>query len=166
MKIYLAGSVPKGDENAKTYYNWRTEWAKELATILPDARIIEPYDRNINEEDFLLVVGADSRHIKYADLIIVNATEKLGAGTAIELAVAKYFTKPVITILPKDSHHRRSNVVFHGKLVKDWIHPFIFTFSDYVLENIQQIDGIKDKLNTNIKDITIIDNAITYAESH
>ena len=131
-----------------------------------DAQIIDPYDPDLDEGDFLQVVGQDFGYIKRASLIVVNAEEKIGAGTAMEMVTAKYFKKPVITVIPKDTHHRRSNVVFHGKLVDDWIHPFIWHFSDIVVESVDEIEDIKKKLeSTEIKGISIIDEAIEYASS-
>lgn len=86
----------------------------------------------------------------------------------MEMVAAKYFKKPVITVLPKDTHHRRSNLVFHGKLVEDWIHPFIWSFSDFIVESIEEVEEIKDKdklSKAEIKDISVIDQAIDYAAS-
>lgn len=160
MKIYLAGSVPKGDTEAKTFTNWRLEYEQVLKKLLPDVEVIDPYSADADESDFLLVVGSDSSHLKSADLIIVNSQEKMGAGTAMELVIAKYLKKIVVTILPKDSHHRRSNVTFHGKLIEDWIHPFIFAFSDHVLEDINEIGSLE--ITRKPKDITVVDEAITH----
>jgi hypothetical protein len=163
MKIYLAGKVPKGDEEAKTFHNWRDDYKNILQRIFPDANCIEPYHLDLDESDLLLVVGSDCKHIKDSSLVVINAEEKLGVGTATELVIAKHYQKPVIAVLPKDSHHRRSNVVFHGKLVKDWIHPFIFVFSDFIVESVNEVDNIKDKvLNTEIKSISIIDESVNY----
>ncbi len=165
MKIYLAGGVPKGDEKAKTFDDWRNGYKKSLQKFL-DGDFIEPYHKNLDEGDFLMVVGQDCKHIKESTIVIVNAEEKLGVGTAQELVIAKYFKKPVISVLPKDTHHRRTNIVFHGKLVEDWIHPFIFTFSDFIVENVDEIEKIKDKIfSSKIKDISMIDEAIKHFES-
>jgi hypothetical protein len=83
----------------------------------------------------------------------------------MELPVAKYFSVPIITVLPKDSHHRRSNVVFRGTLVEDWIHPFVYAFSDKIVENIDEVDGkMIQSLKVHPKDLTIIDEAIARAE--
>ncbi len=57
----------------------------------------------------------------------------------MELILAKHYGKPVVTILPKDSHHRRSNLTFNNRVVKDWIHPFIDLFSDVVIERIDEV---------------------------
>ena len=165
MKIYLAGSVPKGDEEAKTFDDWRSRYKQSLQKFF-DADFIEPYHRDLDEGDLLAVVGQDCRHIKGSSMVIVNAEEKLGVGTAQELVIAKYFKKPVISVLPKDTHHRRSKVVFHGRLVEDWIHPFIFAFSDFIVESVDKIETIKDKIcSSKIKDISVIDEAVRYIDS-
>ncbi len=160
MKIYLAGSVPKGDEEEKTFDNWRHRYRAILEQIF-DAEYIDPYDRDLDEKDFLLVLGKDCAEIQDSSLIVVNAEQKLGAGTAQELVIAKYFKKPVVTVLPKDTPHRRTNLLFRGQRIDDWIHPFIFSFSDFIIEDITEIHSIKDKLsnNENVKSIMIIDVA-------
>ncbi len=164
MKIYLAGSVPKGSEEEKTFANWRQDYKNILEKFL-DADFIFPMSGDMNEGDFLLIVGKDSRSIRESDLVIVNASEKMGAGTSMELVIAKHFKKPVVTVMPKNSHHRRSNMTFQGKyFVEDWMHPFIHTFSDFVVETPEEIEAIKDKLFTNTKDISIIDKAIEHRE--
>jgi hypothetical protein len=162
--IFLSGKIPKGDIAAVTFTNWRERYEKILKKHF-DCKIIEPYHKDLEEGDFKLVVGSDSKHIKECDLLVVNAEEKIGAGTAQELVIAKYFKIPVISVLPKDSHHRRSNVTFHGKLVKDWIHPFIFIFSDFIIESIEEIKTIEQKIfSSKIKDMSTIDETIRYFE--
>jgi len=164
--IYLAGSVPKGNEEAK-FDNWRIEY-KEVLKKHFQAEFIDPYDHHsyVDENDSLLVFGIDSNHIKTSDFIVVNAESKLGAGTSMEMVVAKYFKKPVVTVLPKDTYHRRSNLIFGPNHVKDWVHPFIHSFSDFIIENIVEIEKIKDKIfSSKIKTISVIDDAIKYFES-
>jgi len=165
MKIYLAGDVPKGKEEEEKFVDWRTKYMDVLNKSL-DADYIDPYDRSLDESNFLAVFGTDCSHIKSCSLVIINAENKLGVGTAQEMVIAKYFKKPVITVLPKNSYHRRSNIVINGKKIKDWIHPFIFSFSDFIIQNIFEIEKIKEKLqNSKIKDISIIDESIKYINS-
>ena len=166
MIIYLAGSVPKGAEEEKTFVNWRLRYKDVLENFF-DAQFIFPGAGDMDESDFLLIVGKDSKSIKQSDLVIVNAEERLGVGTSHEMLIAKYFSKPVVTVLPKNSYHRRNNVLFQGKyLVKDWMHPFIHTFSDFVVEEVKEIEKIKHKIfQTPTKDLTIIDKAIRHRES-
>ncbi|MEK7618150.1 MAG: hypothetical protein AAB410_03310 [Patescibacteria group bacterium] len=163
MKIYLAGNVPKGADEERDFRNWRLAY-KEILEKIFDAEFLLPNAGDIDENDFLLIVGKDSSSIKSSDLVIVNAEEKLGAGTAMEMVIAKYFKKPVITVMPKNSHHRRTNVLFQGKyLVEDWMHPFIHTFSDFIVDSVDDIGNIKSELSgAAIKDISIIDKAIAH----
>jgi len=108
-------------------------------------------------------VGSDANYIKNCDLLVVNSEHKLEAGTSMELVIAKYFKKPVIVVLPKGTHHRKSNVTFHQKMIRDWIHPFIFTFSDFIIEDIKEFENIAKKIfEKEPKGISIVDNAIEH----
>jgi hypothetical protein len=163
LKICLLGSIPKGDDVRKNWKDWKLEYKEKLSQI-KDIKFIDG-DAWRDETKPLELVGHDSYMIKNADIIIVNSEKKLGAGTAQEMLIAKYFSKPVISIVPKDTHHRKSNIVFDGTKIQDWIHPFILTFSDLIVENIQEsVEWIKE-FNRNpeskeINDIKIIDKAI------
>jgi nucleoside 2-deoxyribosyltransferase len=163
MKIYLAGSLPKGGEEEKVFKNWRIEY-KDILDKFLQADFIFPMTGAVDESDFLLIVGKDSKSIKDSDLVIVNAEERLGAGTSMELVIAKHFKKPVVTVMPKNSYHRRANMTFLGKyFVEDWVHPFVHTFSDFIVENVNEIEKIKDQIfAAQPKDISIIDQAIEY----
>ena len=80
--------------------------------------------------------------------------------------IAKYFRKPVIVVLPKDSFHRRSDICIHNQKIKDWIHPFIYGFADFIIESIDEIKHIKDRISSaKVKDITEIDKGIKHLDS-
>ncbi len=165
MTIYLAGSIPKGDEEEKDFDDWRVQYRAALEQCFV-ADFITPRAGEVDETDVVLVVGKDSASIKRSDLVIVYAEERLGAGTAMELVIAKYLKKPVVTILPRDTHHRKSSVHFDGVFVEDWIHPFIATFSDLVLENIADVASNANRIRAIVpKDITIIDEGIGRREA-
>lgn len=164
MIIYLAGSVPKGDKEQEAFHDWRKRYREVLNTYFL-AEYIDPYDRNLDEADSLLVVGKDCTDIINSALVIVNAEDKLGAGTAQEMVIAKYLKKPIVTVLPKNSPHRRSNILFRGQMIEEWFHPFVFSFSDFVIEHIGEIQAVKDILldpSFAAKDISLIDEAIRY----
>jgi nucleoside 2-deoxyribosyltransferase len=164
MKIYLAGSVPKGEAELKNFVDWRIKYQQTLKNIF-DAEYVDPFNRILDESDYQAIVGNDCRHIKNCDLIIINAENQIGAGTAQEMIIAKYFTKPVISVIPKNSYHRRANLTIHNQLIADWIHPFIFTFSDFIIESIEGIVTLKDKVfSAKIKNINIIDEAVKYRD--
>lgn len=163
FKIVLLGSVPKGDKERESWPDWKSEY-KQAFSIIPDTEFADG-DEWRRENLPFETVGHDSFIIKSADAVVVNAQVKLGAGTAQEMVIAKYFSRPLVAVLPKDTHHRRSNVVFEGENIKDWIHPFILNFSDVVCQNLEEAaEWLKDyqanPAGKSIKDITIIDQAI------
>src|SRR3989344_193717 len=100
LKICLLGSIPKGDEIRKSWRDWKINYKNSLSKI--DGIEFVDGDAWKEEEKSFLVFGHDSYLIKSSDIIIVNAEAKLGAGTSQEMIIAKYFSKPVITVLPKD----------------------------------------------------------------
>jgi len=165
MIIYLAGYIPKGDEEAKTFDNWRARYQQVLEQAF-DATFIDPEAEHPDEGDAMSVVGSDSKHIQSSDLVVVYAEEQLGVGTSQEMVIAKYFKKPVITVLPKDTFHRRSNIMFNGTAIDDWVHPFIRVFSDFVVESVNDILALRDNITSvAVKDISIIDEAIARNKS-
>ncbi len=163
LKVCLLGPIPKGDERRKSWKDWKITYQESLSKI-GEVEFVDG-DAWKEEEKSFLVFGHDSYLIKSSDIIIVNAEAKLGAGAAQEMVIAKYFSKPVITVLPKDTHHRRSNVVFNSTNIPDWIHPFILAMSDTVVESIdearQWVHEYKENPKSKIiKDISVIDQAI------
>ena len=164
IKICLLGSLPKGDNVRKDWVDWKLAYKEKLSHI--PYLVFSDGDAWKDESKPLELVGHDSYQIKMADIIIVNCESKLGAWTAQEMIIAKYYAKPVISILPKDTHHRKSNIVFDGTLIKDRIHPFILTLSDLLVEDIDgcigRIQGfMENPTEQKIKDISIIDQAIS-----
>lgn len=143
FKIYLAGSIPKGDKERDSFYDWKADFRSKISKAIPDVVFLDP-DLIRDTVGPELVVGHDLWLIDRADLIIVNIPEKVGAGTAQEMVIAKSFEKPVVTVLPQNSHHRRSNIVFDGETIEDWIHPFLYVSSDVIAETIDDaMDWIK-----------------------
>jgi hypothetical protein len=164
MKIMLLGSLPKGDEARESFVDWKKEYTEKITSTIPGAKIIHG-DKISDSVGPELVVGHDLWLLKEADILIVNAKSKVGAGTAQEMVLAKYFKKPVVSVIPRDSHHRRSNVAFDGENVEDWIHPFLFVSSDLIVETIDEaIPWIssynKKPSKTKVKDISVFDKKV------
>ncbi len=90
----------------------------------------------------------------------------MGVGTSQEILIAKYFSKPIISVIPKNSPHRRSDIVFDNTHIGDWIHPFLFTFSDLIIEDVSECiawiqDYTQNPKSKTIKNIAVIDDVIT-----
>jgi len=136
-KIYLAGKVPKGAEIGTTK-DWRQQYIEKLSRAgLFD--FLSPENPSLDESQPLLVFGHDCFLVKECDILVVDASAKLGVGSAQEMVIAKYFGKYVYTVLPKDTHHRRSNLQMYDFVVEDWIHPFVFAFSDCIFESVDEL---------------------------
>jgi hypothetical protein len=163
MKIYLAGKIAKGDEIGKAP-DWRSEYTAVFGRIA-DAEIISPEDDSLDESQPIIVFGHDCSLIQQADVLVINASTKLGVGTAQEMLIAKYFNKPVVVVLPKNTHHRRSDLTISAGAVKDWIHPFVFSTSDAIVESVEEAANwlaqyIEFPKRHDIKNISVIDEAI------
>ena len=169
LKICLLGSIPKGDDERKGWTDWKTKY-KTVLSQLDDVEFVDGDDWK-DETKPLLLFGHDANLVKTSDIIIVNAESKIGAGTAQEMVIAKYYSRPVITILPKNTHHRRSNIMFDGTLVNDWVHPFLLNMSDLIAETIEDASGWimeyrADPKSKKIKNISIVDEAIAAYLEH
>lgn len=136
-KIYLAGKVAKGEEIGRAK-DWRSEYIKRISQN-GSFEFLSPENPSLDESQPLLVFGHDCYLVRECDILIVDASAKLGVGTAQEMVIAKYFGKYVYTVLPKDTHHRRSNLRMHEFIVEDWVHPFIFAFSDRIFGDINSL---------------------------
>lgn len=166
LKIALLGSLPKGDNARKDFIDWKIQYVEKITKAIPEALFLHG-DLISDSKGSEIVVGHDLWLIKRADIVVVNAPAKIGAGTAQELIMAKKFKKPVITLIPKNTHHRKSNITFHGITIKDWIHPFIDITSDAVVEDVEGvIRWIKSykRKPKKIKDISILDKSISRFE--
>lgn len=169
MKIALLGSIPKGDDVRSGWVDWKTAYIDVLSSEIPAATFIDG-DAISDNAGSEMVVGHDLSLIKAADICVVDAQDKIGAGTAQEMVVAKYFQKPVVIVIPPDSHHRKSDITFHGVTMPEWIHPFLVVSSDYVASSIEDAAvWIRNYSATpqdyKIKDMSVYETAIEHFES-
>jgi len=139
VKVYLAGNVPKSEAEENNYVDWRAMYAKVIRKKF-DAHCIDPRAYARDESDFKAIFELDCKHIKGCDMVVVNAESRLGPGTSMEMAIAKHYGKAVVTVLPKNSVHRKNNVRISGQLVDDWIHPFVYATSDLIVERVENVE--------------------------
>lgn len=170
MKIALLGSIPKGDDIRTGWTDWKDEYRQVVQKVLPNVHFVDgdAISDNAGPE---MVVGHDLAMIKQADICVVDARSKIGAGTAQEIVFAKHLKKPVVIVIPKGTHHRKTNITFHSVTIKDWIHPFLYVSSDYVAESPADAarwiaDFIVNDGTIQIKDFSAFEQAIEhYKES-
>lgn len=168
VKIMLLGSIPKGDHVRKNWTDWKNDYIKKIKQAIPSAVILNG-DLISDNKGPELVVGHDLWLVKHADISIADARSKVGAGTAQEVFFAKLHKKPVISIIPKESHNRKSNIVFHGVTMDEWIHPFLLVSSDYIADTIEDaiawINNHYVKKKIAVKSIFVFEDMIKKFES-
>lgn len=134
MKVVLLGSIPKGDDIRKGWSDWKIPYMDAIRRVLPGAGFVHG-DTISDSAGPEMVVGHDLAQIKRADICVVDAREKLGAGTAQEIVIAKYLEKPVVTIIPRDTHHHKTDVTFHGVTLKKTGFIYFFMYRVTTLLN-------------------------------
>jgi len=159
MKVVLLGSLPKGDDKRTDWTDWKKPYTEAIRKELPDVEFIhgDSISDNVGAE---LVVGHDLTQVKAADVCVVDAAAKIGAGTAQEIVIAKYFAKPVVIMMPPNTHHRRSNVTFHGVKMEEWVHPFLKVSADYIADSIEDAARWVAQYATNKNDHDISDISV------
>ncbi len=136
--IYLAGKVPKSDEELKNYRDWRKDFEAIVKKASASEIIcLDPSRVHFDISDIYGIFGRDVYLIKSSDFVVVDARGRIGPGTAQEMLIAKYFMKPVITILPRNSHYWKDTKI-RDKGAKAWMNPFIAATSDAIAETVEE----------------------------
>ena len=76
---------------------------------------------------------------------------------------AKLFGKPLVSVVPPNSHYRRSKLSYLGGTAKDYVHAHLFGIADVIVDSFSDAGlWIKDFLRNlkPIKDTSVIDQAI------
>lgn len=138
--IYMAGNIRKGKEDHDQEI-WTDEDIQLLKANLQPYEVVflNPASRSDDLSNQKSVFGRDIFQVLSSDLILVDARGKRGLGVGAEMMFAKTHSKYVVSWLPEDSHYHRKNLEFLGQSVKDWIHPFVFTLSDYYSASLTDI---------------------------
>lgn len=123
--LYLVGRITDLPDKGKT---WREEYFNKISYELKNIEYIGPEIENQNDAYDQDVVRRDIVSIERSDMIIMNATIPFVFGGPMELILAKYFNKPVITILDKD-------MPFYRKYNE---HPWLNLFSDFKVHSISE----------------------------
>ena len=158
--IYLAGKVPKGKKEHEDFVDWREEFKGILGE---GVKYLDPNQFQLADIPCEKFFGRDCFMIKNCDLVLVDARAKIGAGTAQEILIAKYFKIPVVSVVPDNSHYRR--ITFYKGSEKEYRHPFVFSTSDLMPKSFEEAaDWIKGFVSgenkIEVKDISIIDTEI------
>ncbi len=140
IALYMAGSIQKGHETGNELF-WTEEHLAELEAYLQPAHVafLNPAYRMDDLSDELSVFGRDMMQVFSADAVVVDARAKRGLGVGAEMMWAKMQQIPVIAWAPKESHYHKSKTSVLGVEVEEFIHPFVYSLSDYIAETLADI---------------------------
>lgn len=142
LQIYLIGRITDLLDKGKA---WRDNYMKEITQGIENVGYIGPLIEYTNEDDFLAIIRQDIQLIQESDIVIANANIPFMLGGPMELILAKYFNKLVITVLNDNSPYYRN-----GK-----IHPWLKSFSDYIVKSPKEAIEIIRKCQENEKAVCI-----------
>lgn len=137
ISIYLAGSIKKEHERTDESY-WTDSDMLFLRKNLPEYEIsfLNPAFRSDDLSDQRSVFGRDMTQVFCSDVVFVDARERRGLGVGAEMMWAKFHKIPIVTLAPTDSHYNKSKTTLLDVAVENWVHPFVESLSDAIVENL------------------------------
>lgn len=169
IALYLAGSIKKEHEKEENYF-WSLSEIETLKENLDSYEIsfLNPAFRSDNLSDQRSVFGRDMLQVYCSDIVLVDARERRGLGVGAEMMWAKLHKKPIIAWAPKNTHYHKSKTVVLGTSVNNWVHPFVESLSDRIVENLNEAAHWIDKFimdsSLKIKGLEDIEEAMSYYE--
>jgi hypothetical protein len=167
LLIYLSGSIRKGNEDSRADDSfWSEQEERQIVSGVSAKQVqtLNPAKSNISRADYYLNFGCDLHLVNVSDAVLVDARTKRGIGIGAEMMFARFAGVPVITICPPNSAYRRDYLpdVF-GEDLHDWIHPFVYGLSDYIVDDLDAaISLINDLLPIERRPQSDVHEAITY----
>lgn len=142
VRIYLSGSIRKGDQDPRPESHfWTSANIEYLRLILPaDVELLDPGDSRLSRRNYRENYVRDLTMLASSQIMIADLRERRGIGIGAELMASQYENIIVIGWLPNDSHYcRKSMVNVYGENLTDWIHPFVFGLCDYLEESLEDV---------------------------
>jgi hypothetical protein len=138
LLIYLSGSIQKGEgDRRESFWTDADLAAIEAGLDEFDVAFLNPATRSDDLADYLGTFGRDLFQVTAADLVWVDARDRRGIGVGAEMAIAKQHSIPVVSLCPHHTHYRRRDFVFLEQPLEEWIHPFVFGYSDAIVDDIE-----------------------------
>lgn len=139
VSMYLAGNIPKNHEKSSKVA-WTEEDFEKIRTVLKPNHVsfLNPAIRKDDLNDEKGVFGRDMAQVYCADLVFVDARERRGLGVGAEMMWAKVNDIPVITLAPHNTHYHKDEVILLGEKLTDYVHQFVASLSDAVVESVEE----------------------------
>jgi len=139
LSIYLAGNIKKEHEKESAVF-----WTQKDQDILRkglapnDISFLNPATRMDDLSDQKSVFGRDMLQVYCANVVFVDVRERRGLGVGAEMMWAKMNHLPVLSLAPKNSHYRKKEVTLLDKRVENWVHPFVYSLSDAIVQDLEE----------------------------
>lgn len=150
LLLYLSGSIQKGRQDSRPQDTfWTEDDERCLIEGVRSAKVqtLNPAKSKLHRSDFYANYGCDLHLVKIADVVVVDARRKKGLGVGAEMMFAEFLGTPVVTICPKTSPYRRDYLPdVYGEDLTDWIHPFVYGLSDYIVDSVEDAAALIDAL--------------------
>jgi transposase len=156
ISIYLAGSIKKGHEREDELF-WTDADMVFLRRALPEYEIsfLNPAFRSDDLSDQRSVFGRDMTQVFCSDVVFVDARNRRGLGVGVEMMWAKFHKIPIFTLAPTDSHYNKSKTTLLDVAVENWVHPFVESLSDAIVENLSDgADWVRKFVSTSTLKVT------------
>lgn len=167
IAIYLAGTIKKAHEKSDETY-----WTEADISLIKhelskyEVSFLNPALRSDDLSDQFSVFGRDMLQVFGSDIVFVDARDRRGLGVGAEMMWAKINTIPVVTWAPRNSHYHKDHTTILGKPVANFIHPFVESLSDKIVENLvegaQWIEFILSNPRREIKGVQYIGSAMQH----
>lgn len=137
--IYLAGTIKKGPEDMHESV-WTDEDINFIKTKLHLYKVIilNPAFRSDDLSDYESTFGRDMLQVSSSDIVFVDARNRRGIGVGAEMMWAKINRIPIITWAPLNTHYNKINAKILDVDVDHFIHPFIGSLSDKIVDNLKE----------------------------
>ncbi|MFY0646691.1 hypothetical protein [Sulfitobacter geojensis] len=139
-KIYLSGSIRKGEEDARSDdYFWIDDDVETLVqNIQAEVEILNPALTRIDRSDTRLNFGCDLFLVSISTLIVVDLRRKKGIGVGAELMLADQLNIPTFGILGRSSEYQKDVLTnLSGQDIEDWTHPFAEGLCDELFDTVE-----------------------------
>jgi hypothetical protein len=139
ISIYIAGSVRKDKNDENTVFasdDIKGEIYQALDGV--DVTIFDPNESKILGTKSRPRFGKDCLQVTSSNFIVVDLREKRGIGVGSEMMIARQRKIPVIAVCPPESHYKRHMVFHTGAVNQEWVHPFVESLSDVIVNNFKE----------------------------
>jgi hypothetical protein len=167
IAIYLAGSIKKGHEKSDESFWTENEMSFLVKNFSKyDVSFLNPAFRTDDLSDQFSVFGRDMLQVFSSDIVFVDARDRRGLGVGAEMMWAKVNKIPVVTWAPKNSHYNKEQATILDVPVANFIHPFVESLSDKIVENLIEgvswIDFIISNPGVEIKGVQFVGSAMQH----